>query len=222
MPEPVSKDLLTKSNQLTHYKEAVLEKDVLVKNHLGRIKELENEVGELKAKQSDMEHKMQATNLEDDEFNKIMVAYDDFISKIWEERHNLIAENKVLEKHVENLETTFQKLVERYEQSRVIIEKLVRRESELNKEIEESKISMEEMKTKLEEMKQHSESLIAEANLKMDNREKGNIQEVAKLKAKILQSEAKINELQKHVKVENICTRLSIFEPLRNNIPKHF
>lgn len=220
MPEPVSKDLLTKNSQLSHYKEAVLEKDVLVKNHLARIKDLENEIAELKSMQTEMQHKLRATNLDENEFHNVMVSYDNFIHKLWTERHDLITERTVLEKHISNLETMFEKLLEKYEYSRIVIDKIVKREDDLIKQIDDYKAIIEEMKTKFTALKEHSQSKIAEANLEIDSKEKDNIQEVAKLKAKILQSQAKINELEKHVKIEGICTRQSIFEPLRNNIPK--
>lgn len=220
MPEPVSKELLTKNSQLSHYKEAVLEKDVLVKNHLARIRELENEIAELKLKQTEMEHNLRATNLDENEFHKVMVSYDNFIQKIWEERHNLITEHTVLENHISNLENTFQKLLEKYQKSTTIIQEMIKREDESHKQIDNYKQMVEDLKARLESLKKYSESMMAEANVEIDNREKGNLQEVAKLKAKILQNQAKIKELEKHVKVEDRCTRQSIFEPLRNNIPK--
>lgn len=220
MQEPVSKELLTKNSQLTHYKEAVLEKDVLVKNHLARIKELENEITELKLSHNEMEQKLRSSNLDDNEFHKVMVTYDNFIQRIWEERHNLMSERNVLETHIANLENTFQNLLEKHYKSRLIIEEIVNREGGLHKEIECYKQVIEDLKTKFDALKEHSESMLAEANLEMDNKEKGNIQEVAKLKAKILESQAKINELEKHVKNGDVFTRQSIFEPLRNNIIK--
>lgn len=79
---------------------------------------------------------------------------------------------------------------------------------------------MEALDTKYNNLKRYSQSKLAEVNEELDNNEKDNIQEVAKLKVKILQSQATINELEKHKKNENINGRPSMFAPLRSNIPK--
>lgn len=218
MQEPVSKELLSKNNELGKFKEVVHEKDVLLKNNRARIKELEEQVADLETKNRELEAK--TAQMDEDEFQKVMKDYDKFIEKVWNERQMLLDENENLKMHIENLEKCFRNLFEKYEKARTIVEGYKDNEDILKKELQEYREIIEALDTKYNCLKNYSQSKLTEANEELDTKDKDNIQEVAKLKAKILQSQAVINELEKHIKHEDISCRPSIFAPLKSNIPK--
>ncbi|KAJ8949712.1 hypothetical protein NQ318_013581 [Aromia moschata] len=220
MQEPVSKEILSKNNELGQYKEVVQEKDVLLKNNRARIKELEEQILELETKNRHLENQLSMTNMDENEFQKIMVEYNVFIGKIWSERQEMLQEVTELKDHVENLESSFGRLLEQYDKAKIIITGLKENEDILKKELEEYKNVIDGLEKKYDCLKTYSESKLAEAAVCMDNNHKGNIQEVAMLKAKILQSEVRINELEKHVNLEDVPSRPSMFAPLKSNIPK--
>ncbi|KAG5876643.1 hypothetical protein JTB14_012988 [Gonioctena quinquepunctata] len=221
MQEPVSKQLLSsKSGDLGQYKEVVQEKDVLIKNNRAKIKELEKELTELKLKNEALEARMKGGSLDEHGFQAIMLSYDDFLKKVWTERQDLLNKTAILETYMENLEASYNELLDKFGKAKIVIQSLKENQDVLKSELDEYRTVIELLETKYESLKIHSESKIAEANVEIDNKEKGNIQEVAKLKAKILESQAKINELEKHVKFEDIRPRQSMFAPLRNNLSK--
>ncbi|KAJ8913466.1 hypothetical protein NQ315_013846 [Exocentrus adspersus] len=220
MQEPVSKEILSKNNELGKYKEVVQEKDVLLKNNRARIKELEEQVADLEVKNRDMEKQLKLNNMDENEFQKIMKDYDVFIEKVWAERQHLINENENLKMHIENLERCFRDLFEKYEKAKTILQGFKGNEDVLKRELEEYREIIEALNTKYNCLRKHSESKLAEANEELENKDKDNIQEIAKLKVKILQSQATVNELQKRVKCENLDSRPSMFAPLKSNIPK--
>lgn len=219
MQEPVSKELLSKNNELGKFKEVVHEKDVLLKNNRARIKELEEQVVDLEVKNRELQNEIRR-HLNEKEFEKIMKDYDVFIEKVWAERQNLLNENENLKLHIENLEKCFRDLFEKYEKARTIVEGFKGNEDILKKELQEYKEIIEALDNKYNNLKRHSQSKLTEANREEDNKEKDNIQEVSKLKVKILQSQATINEIQKNIKHEDINCRPSMFAPLKSNIPK--
>ncbi|CAH1984875.1 unnamed protein product [Acanthoscelides obtectus] len=218
MNEPVSKELLSKKDELGQYKEVVQEKDVLLKNHRARIKELEKEVADLKARDAKLENHSRI--VEDSEFQKVMGDYDELFHRVWNEREHLLNKNETLERHVQNLEESFSNLLDKLAKSRMVIENLMENQEVMKSELTQYKDTIHVLEEKYNSLKKYSESKIAEANSDIETREKGNIQEVAMLKAKILQSQAKINELEKYVKFEDISKRQSMFEPLKSNITK--
>nr|CAI5841300.1 unnamed protein product [Callosobruchus analis] len=218
MNEPVSKELLSKKEELGQYKEVVQEKDVLLKNHRARIKELENEVAELKARNVKLENNSRI--VEESEFQKVMGDYDELFHKIWNEREHLLNKNETLERHIQNLEESFSNLLDKLGKARMVIENLMDNQEVMKAELTKYQETIRILEEKYNSLKEYSEGKIAEANSDIEAREKGNIQEVAMLKAKILQSQAKINELEKYVKFEDISKRQSMFEPLKNNITK--
>ncbi|XP_023026283.1 transforming acidic coiled-coil-containing protein 3 [Leptinotarsa decemlineata] len=220
MQEPVSKELLSKNTELGQYKEVVQEKDVLIKNNKAKIKELENEITELKLKNEALEARLKTGNLDENGFQSVMVKYDEFLNQVWTERQDLIDKNTILDTYVKNLESSFNELLEKFGKAKVVIEGLIENQDVLKNELKEYQKVIETLENKYKCLKVHSESKIAEANEEIENKEKGNVQEVAKLKAKILQSQAKINELEKHVKFEDIRPKQSMFAPLKSNLSK--
>lgn len=211
MQEPVS--LKTKNSEcLGECKEQILEKDVILRNHLTRIDELEKEVADLKLQKN--------SDVNSSEFQNVMAEYEEFFQKVWAEREKIIERNATLEKHIENLEASYNKLMEKFEKSKSVIIDLKENEDKLLKELEEYHRSINLLEEKYKNLKEHSQERIASANEELDNKEKGNIKEVSKLKAKILQSQARISELEKHVRDDFVFSRQSMFEPLKSNISK--
>nr|CAH7725079.1 unnamed protein product [Callosobruchus chinensis] len=218
MTEPVSKDLLSKKEELGQYKEVVQEEDVLLKNHRARIKELENEIAELKNRNVKLENDSRI--VEESRFQKVMGDYDELFHKIWNEREHLLTKNETLERHIQNLEESFSNLLDKFAKARMLTENLMDNQEIMEGELAKYQDTIRILEEKYNCLKAYSEGKIAEANSDIEAREKGNIQEVAMLKARILQSQAKINELEKYVKFEDISKRQSMFEPLKNNIAK--
>ncbi|KAJ8984373.1 hypothetical protein NQ317_003521 [Molorchus minor] len=221
MQEPVSKEeMISKNTEIGQYKEVVHEKDVILKNNKARIKELEEQISELEAKNRELEKQVKFNDMDDNEFQNIIKDYDQFINKIWLERKQLLDEISALKAHTDNLESSFANLLENYNKARTIITGLKSNEDILKNELDEYKNVIDRLEQKYNLLKSYSESKLAEANSEMYVRNKGNIQEVAKLKAKILQSEARINELRKQANLQEVASRPSVFTPLKSNIPK--
>ncbi|KAJ8926434.1 hypothetical protein NQ314_021223 [Rhamnusium bicolor] len=184
MQEPVSKELLSKNNELGQYKEVVHEKDVLLKNNRVRIKELEQQVTELEMKNRELENQIKISSMDENEFQKVMKDYDKFIQNIWDQRQELLEENTTLKCHLENIETTFGNVLEKYDKARTVVEGFKENEVTLKNDLDECTQIIGALENKYAILKNYSESKIAEANMEIDNRQRGNLQEVAQLKVK--------------------------------------
>ncbi|CAG9863950.1 unnamed protein product [Phyllotreta striolata] len=217
--EPVSKGLLTKKDEIDQFKEVLQEKEVVIKNNVAKIKELEQEVSELKETNQSLECQLKSGGpLDKNDYRDIMQNYDDFIKKAAKEREQLVDKNSVLENYIQNLELSYNGLLERYEKAKEIIFNLKYNQDLLKEELEEYREIVEKWEQKYDDLKAHSKTAIADANVELGAREKVNVEEVAKLKSKILQRQAKINELEKKLKND---ARPSIYAPLRNKISHH-
>lgn len=158
LPEPSVEELEWKDRQLSQYKEAVYEKNVVVRNHLAKIKELEYELAEVKLKQAKMEYTIKGPNMDENELTKVIISYDTVVKKLLGERKQLITEKEQLENHIINLEKNFKHLLGQYEKSREIINNILEKETQQSKQIEE-------FKQHIHELKQAQKSLVEVAQL---------------------------------------------------------
>lgn len=186
IPEQEPKKSKSKDSQLSEYKEVVHEKDVILRNHLAKINELEHELAELKLKQAKMDYAIRATDLDENELTKIIISYDTVVQKLLEERQRLFAEKSELEDHIINLEGRFKQLLDQYENTKEIMTGVMQRENISNEQIGECKKNIMDLKSeyellvndthsKLKEMKNQmvkdNESLRQVLNSKFNNTE---------------------------------------------------
>lgn len=209
MSERSSEELQSKTSQLKQYKEAVLEKDVLVRNHLARINELEIEVAELKLKQSKIEYTMTPPEVEDNDLTQVIISYDNVVQKLLDERQNLTNEKTELENHIVNLESNFQKLLNQYEKSKLMIDEIMEKEKLYEKQVEDYKQIICEMKRKHKSLVKFSQSKIVELKLERVAKEKENVQFS-------IGDRTKINDMDKCM--DDLCRKESIFEYWKTNI----
>ncbi|XP_045479284.1 cytotardin-like isoform X2 [Harmonia axyridis] len=154
------------------------------------------------------------------EFQKVMHEYDNFLRKVLSERQTLIDEKNTAQNHLANLETAFNDLLQKYERAKKVVEGFKNNEDVLKKQMSDWNKMLNMFNKKYNDLKAYAEKKISEANTAIMNKDRGNIEEVAKLKAKILQSQAKINELEKHVKPNELDNNMSLFAPLKANLKK--
>lgn len=159
------------------------------------------------------------SNKKEEEFQKVMMDYDIFLRKVLTERQTLITEKNTAQKHLANLETAFNDLLQKYERAKKVVEGFKSNEEILKTQMNEWNKMINMFNKKYNDLKSYAEKKISEANLAILNKDKGNIEEVAKLKAKILQSQVRISELEKQLKPNEI-QKVSLFAPLKNNIKK--
>ncbi|CAH1100965.1 unnamed protein product [Psylliodes chrysocephalus] len=215
MQEPVSKGMLSKKEEVGQFKEVLQEKEFLIKNNEERIKELENEISDLKETNHSLECRLKASSLDENGFQEVMLSYDDFFKKIWIDREEVVNKNNVMDTYLQNLEFSYNGLLEKFEKAKEIIYGLKNNQDLLKEELEEYKEVIEVWEKRYEGLKAHSETTLADANKELGDKEKENLQEVSKLKTKILQRQAKIIELEKMLKHD---LKPSIYAPLRNRI----
>ncbi|KAF7281810.1 hypothetical protein GWI33_004244 [Rhynchophorus ferrugineus] len=133
MQEPVSKDLLSKNNELGKFKEVVQEKDVLLRNNRARIKELEQQVEDLKN-----ENRAQADQLlAMDSMKSQMEDYERFYSKIMTDSEQLVQEKLELQNRFNELEEFCRDLLEKYEKAKAVVEEFEKQQDALQKQLTE-------------------------------------------------------------------------------------
>lgn len=170
-PDHPTKSISTQNIEINEYKQAVKEKEALVRNHLGRIRELETELSDLKARQSSLVYAMKSPNLDDSELAKIVLSYDSVIEKLMEERQHLLADKSDLENHIMNLENNFVKLLEQYKKSRVMIDEIVNRAKLYNEQMQEYQQKIQDLKRKHKTLTEFTHSKIVEVELERYKRQ---------------------------------------------------
>ncbi|CAG9831192.1 unnamed protein product [Diabrotica balteata] len=215
MQEPVSKSLLTQKEDVSHYKEVVQEKDVVIRNNKEKIRELEAEIAELKGERQNLQTKLKASTLDENGFHEIMIGYDDFFQRIWKEREDVLSKNAIVESYLENLECSYHELLEKFQKAKDVIYGLKRNQDLLVDELDEYKEIITVLEHKYESLKVHSEQTIATANVQLDEIQKESMDEISKLKSKVVQRQAKINELEKQIKLDD---HKPLYVPLRNRM----
>lgn len=168
LPGKEIKKSKSKDSQLSEYKEVVHEKDVILRNHLAKINELEVELAELKLKQAKIDYAIRAPNLDENKLTKIIVSYDSVVQKLLEERQYLFAEKSQLENHVIKLEGHFQQLLDQYEQSKEVMNGVMNRESLSNEEIGECKKNIENLKREYKLLVKYTHSKLQEMKFEVD------------------------------------------------------
>ncbi|KAL3266578.1 hypothetical protein HHI36_010742 [Cryptolaemus montrouzieri] len=153
------------------------------------------------------------------EFQKVMLEYEELLGKVLTERQTLLDDKNTVQNHLANLELAFNDLLQKYERAKKIVEGFKKNEEILRGQMTEWTKTLNNFDKKYTDLKMYAEKKISQANVTILNKNKGNIEEVAKLKAKILQSQVKINELEKHIKPNEIET-VSLFAPLKNDLKR--
>ncbi|XP_044749352.1 transforming acidic coiled-coil-containing protein 3-like [Coccinella septempunctata] len=218
--EVKNRALEDKLKRLEEDKDINKEKQDIIEMQKAKINELE-EMLRGKEKSSYVFDKIgdASVNKKEIEFQKVMNEYDTFLRKILAERQTLIEEKNTAQKHLANLETAFNDLLQKYERAKKVVEGFKNNEEILKKQIQDWNKMLNIFNKKYNDLKAYAEKKISEANTAILKSDKGNIEEMAKLKAKILQSQVKINDLEKHIK-PNELDNVSLFAPLKNNLRK--
>ncbi|KAK9876591.1 hypothetical protein WA026_013970 [Henosepilachna vigintioctopunctata] len=153
------------------------------------------------------------------EFQKVMCEYEELLRRVLSERQNLIEEKNFAQSELVNLKQAFDDLMDKYNRAKEVVEGFTRNEQLMRKQMEDWTKMLISFGKKYTDLKAYAEKKISQANVAIMNKDKGNIEEVAKLKAKLLQSQVKINELQKQVGPKEMRGE-SLFAPLKNNLKK--
>lgn len=194
MQQSIFKENIMKNkdmNELEHYRNLLKDKEALIKSHMGKIKDLEYELTALKQKNEDM-----SINLND---CSEVLSYDELFKKSEEKRQELILENRTLQLQVINWENAYSDL---HDKTKLVIESQIDNQNTIRKQLENEIINLQKQ---YDQLQNFSELKTAEDELKLANRETEN----AELKSQLLIAHAKMNELEKFVKVEVIQRSIS-------------
>lgn len=179
------------------------------------IQKMKEDIANLKLENDEMEKK-----LNENEFFAVIQNYEELFKKVWIEREKLVHQNLILDKHVSNLEVAYYKLVEKFVRAKLTIEGLMENQNELLETLNVRKDLLIAAENKYLELKKLLESKIEETHCDINTKERDGNDALAKLKAKVFHSQAKIDELEKRVQVKDINQKESIFAPLKNKITK--
>ncbi|XP_060531912.1 cytospin-A-like isoform X2 [Cylas formicarius] len=147
MQEPVSKELLSRNNDLAICKETIREKDELSKERETRIKELQDRVCELEKQNGELEIKLKNDNAE---YQKIMQEYDGFISKITEDSNEIVKENETFRRKLRELED----LLQNHESTK----------EDMRSRLQKCETVINSITHKYNTLKAHSQTKLTEAN----------------------------------------------------------
>ncbi|KAK9747139.1 Transforming acidic coiled-coil-containing protein (TACC), C-terminal [Popillia japonica] len=206
------------------FKESLVFKEENTEKYKQKILDLEQLVAKLREENAEL----QRANKESDEsktnLTGVIVSYENMLEKLVKEHHIVKGERDLVKTHLANLELAFHDLVEKYERAKTIITGFENNEKTFKTHVENYEQSIAKIEKKYNDFKSYAIDKLNEANQILKKNDREYLQEVAKLKAKIIQSQIKINELERQVSRmfikngETVKNESFIFEPLVNNI----
>lgn len=192
-------------------KQIIREKDVIIRNNIEKMEELETHIADLEKALHDSYHE---TTLEEKKLrNKlnelesyadmpnILLNYEKLITDITASYEDMKEQRNIASTHLACIEYSFADLLEKYERLKTILVGFQNNQTTLLDYIEKYKEAMDMLQQKYDEFKTHALEKLCEANVQVLKKEKKYISEMAKVKSQVLQSKVKISELEKTLSV---------------------
>lgn len=189
------------------------------------LSEKENQMKCLQTKIDELSKTLAEKQEGEKRFATIFTGYEETLAKILSEHQEVIQQKQTLQNQTANLERAFFDLVTKYEQAKNIIQGLIQNEGILKNQLKEYEILIQQIGERYSNLQEHAKQKLNKANARLDKTDKKHIAETAKLKAAILQSKVRINDLEKQISLRNISkggngdlvSEFSMFAPLKNH-----
>lgn len=129
---------------------------------------------------------------------------------------------------MKNLEAAFTELVSKYERAKYVIHGLMENEVILKDQLKLYGKIIDEVGERYNNLQEHATDKLNKASVRLEKTDKKHIAETAKLRAEILQSKVKINDLEKKISLCNFkdgtgdnISQFSMFAPLKNHLIRY-
>lgn len=224
MKSPVIRESLLELKDAQCFKEPLLFKDDSSDKYKQKILELEESVCKLREENDELQRAIRVNDESKTNLTGVIVSYENMLEKLVEEHQLVKGERDVAKNHLANLELAFHDLIEKYERAKTIIKGFENNEQSFKAHVVSYEEAIAKIEKKYNDFKSYAVDKLNEANQILKKNDREYLQEVAKLKAKIIQSQIKINELERQVtrmfmkNGECVKSESFIFEPLVNNI----
>lgn len=206
------------------FQDSLLLEDESANKYKEKIIELEQLVVKLKEENCELQRAARESEENKTNLTGVIVSYENMLEKLVQEHHMVKGERDIAKTHLANLELAFHDLIEKYERAKTIIKGFENNEKSLKAHIENYEQAIAKIEKKYNDFKTYAVDKLNEANQILKKNDREYLQEVGKLKAKIIQSQIRINELERQVSRmflkngDSIGSGSFIFEPLVNNI----
>lgn len=178
----------------------------------------------MQAKIDELSKRLTEAEASETHFSAIFAGYEKILTKALIEHREVTQQKQTLENQAANLETAFTDLLAKYERAKIIIQGLMQNESILKIRLDQCEKIIEQIGERYNNLQEHAMQKLNKASARLDKTDKKHIAETAKLKATILQSKVRINDLEKQISVNNIkggngdlISEFSMFAPLQNH-----
>lgn len=200
-------------------KEALSEKQELLSQKEFQILELQNKIGDISKKLKEMKSN-------EDQCLITCANYENLFKKMLLELQEVLQEKQALEMYANKLDSAFAELLSKYEQAKFVIQGLIENENALKNQIKHYEKIVEQIGEHYNNLHDHATDKLSKASAKLNKTDRKHIAETAKLRAEILQSKVRINDLEKKILMcnnnkggtgDNI-SEFSMFAPLKNHL----
>lgn len=198
-------------NEKEKLRESLSEKEIKIISYKDEIQQLNKIVAELNKK---LKEKVEVELL----FTSIVTNYETVFGNIIRDHKLVVEEKNAALGHLSNLEDAFKDLLDKYEKAKNVIRGFQQNETILKEHIKLCEDQILRLENRYVEFKEYAMSKLNQANQVLCSNDKKHIAEMAKLKAKILQSQVKISDLEKRNTSATSISSKSMFMPLQNNI----
>lgn len=173
----------------------------------------------------DLKKRLEERQSNEKHFSSIFSGYEKILTKILKEHNEVVDEKQALETHLLKMEEAFGDLRSRFERAKTTVYELTQNENILKSRLQACEEKMQQMTERYGDLLDHASDKLNKASVKLDKTDRKHIAETAKLKANILQSKVRINDLEKQISRHNIkadgdAVSYSMFEPLINPLIK--
>ncbi|GJQ81469.1 hypothetical protein Trydic_g14625 [Trypoxylus dichotomus] len=221
---PVIKENVLEIKETNCFEDPILFTEQPADKYNKKILELEQLVEKLTDENSNLQQVVKENDQNKTSLTGVIVSYENMLEKLVQEHHAVKAERDLAKTHLANLELAFHDLIEKYERAKTIIKGFENNEKSFKAHVVNYEEAIAKVEKKYNDFKGYAVDKLNEANQILKKNDREYLQEVAKLKAKIIQSQVKINDLERQVSRmfvkngESVKSGSFIFEPLVNNI----
>lgn len=199
-------------NENEKLRESLSEKEIKIVSYKDEIEHLNKCVSKLNRKLKEREENEVL-------FSSILNNYEAVFCNVIKDHEIIVEEKDAALRHLSSLEDAFKDLLDKYEKAKAVICGFQQNETILKEHAKFCEDQIDRLENRYVEFKEYATGKLRQANQVLCNNDKKHIAEMAKLKAKILQSQVKISDLEKrNSSSATSISNKSMFMPLQNNI----
>ncbi|XP_022919220.2 transforming acidic coiled-coil-containing protein 1-like [Onthophagus taurus] len=192
-----------------------------------KIEELEDEMMRLKEENDSLRRELSDSDGSKD-IASIVASYENVMGQLIQDHETVKSERDLVKNHLANLEKAFYDLVQKYERAKNVIKTLEKNEETFHKNLQKYKDNVDQAEKKYMEFKEYAIDKLNEANIQLEMNNKEYLEEMSKMRTKAIQSQIKVNDLEKKLSKSSLKSseeadnddseNCSIFDPLTNDI----